>query len=52
MAAELDGLMQCVRHIQEIVATQQSYAGRSSMVEPVLVHELVEDALRIKITGR
>jgi signal transduction histidine kinase len=47
MAAELDGLMRCVRHIKEIVATQQSYAGASSRVEPVKVHELIEDALRI-----
>jgi signal transduction histidine kinase len=51
MATELDGLMQCVHHLKEIVATHQSYAGASNLVEPVQVHELIEDALRIKLTS-
>jgi signal transduction histidine kinase len=36
-----------VRHIKQIVATQQSYAGASSIAEVIQVRDLVEDALRI-----
>jgi signal transduction histidine kinase len=45
--AELAALDRNVKHIRQIVTTQQSYAGNSSVVEPVQVVELVEDALRI-----
>jgi two-component system NtrC family sensor kinase len=38
-----------VDHIKEIVATQQSYAGSSSIVEPVQIQDLVEDALRMNL---
>ena len=44
---ELSQLNKSVDHIKDIVATQQSYAGAVSMVEPVLVADLVRDALRI-----
>jgi signal transduction histidine kinase len=44
---EMGHLTKSVDHIKEIVATQQSYAGASSVVESVLVHDLVEDALRM-----
>ena len=44
---ELANLAKSVGHIKEIVATQQSYAGASSMVEPVRLTDLLEDALRI-----
>lgn len=47
IAAELAALTKSVKHIKEIVATQQSYAGASSVVEPVQIVELIEDALRI-----
>lgn len=47
VAAELAALTKSVKHIKEIVATQQSYAGASSVVEAVQVLDLVEDALRI-----
>ncbi|CAG1017175.1 Sensor protein ZraS [Burkholderiaceae bacterium] len=51
VAAELDALTKSVKHIKQIVATQQSYAGASSIVETVQVLELVEDALRIDTGG-
>jgi signal transduction histidine kinase len=44
---ELGHLTKSVNHIKEIVATQQSYAGASSMLEAVRVTDLLEDALRI-----
>ncbi|GAA0750648.1 sensor histidine kinase [Ideonella azotifigens] len=47
IAAELAVLTKNVRHIKEIVSTQQAYAGASSLVEPVHIVELIEDALRI-----
>ena len=47
MLEELTGLSKSVDHIKQIVATQQSYAGASSMVESARVEELIDDALRI-----
>jgi signal transduction histidine kinase len=47
IADELAALTESVKHIKEIVATQQMYAGASSVVEAVQVCDLVEDALRI-----
>jgi C4-dicarboxylate-specific signal transduction histidine kinase len=44
---ELGSLTKSVDHITEIVATQQSYAGATSVVEAVQVRDLLEDALRI-----
>lgn len=44
---ELSRLATSVDHIKEIVSTQQRYSGAASLIEPVLVHELVEDALRM-----
>ncbi len=44
---ELDSLTRSIDHIKEIVATQQSYSGTSSLVEPVQVKDLLEDALRM-----
>ena len=52
---ELAALTRNVKHIKEIVSTQQAYAGASSVVESVQIRELVEDALRIDtgtLTGR
>lgn len=51
IAEELAALTKSVRHIKEIVATQQSYAGMSSVVETVQVLDLIEDALRINTGG-
>ncbi|SEM22168.1 Histidine kinase-, DNA gyrase B-, and HSP90-like ATPase [Pseudomonas sp. NFIX51] len=47
MAEELSQLSKSVDHIKDIVATQQSYAGASSLLEPLSVSELLEDALRM-----
>jgi signal transduction histidine kinase len=44
---ELGQLTKSVDHIKDIVATQQSYAGASRVVEPVQVAELLDDALRM-----
>lgn len=44
---ELAQLTKKIDHIKDIVATQQSYAGASRMVEPVQIRDLLEDALRL-----
>jgi two-component system, NtrC family, sensor kinase len=44
---ELKLLAKSVDHIKEIVATQQVFAGASSIVEPVHIQELVKEALRM-----
>jgi signal transduction histidine kinase len=44
---ELSSLTKSVDHIKEIVATQQSYSGVSSVIESVQVKDLLEDALRM-----
>lgn len=47
MAAELTQLSKSVDHIKDIVSTQQSYAGANSVLEPLSISELLEDALRM-----
>ncbi|WP_259766521.1 sensor histidine kinase, partial [Pseudomonas protegens] len=47
MSSELAQLGRSVDHIKEIVATQQSYAGASRLIEPLQVGELIDDALRM-----
>lgn len=44
---ELAHLVESVDHIKNVVATQQSYAGHSGLIEAVSLPALVEDALRI-----
>jgi signal transduction histidine kinase len=44
---ELESLTKGIDHIKEIVATQQSYAGATSLIEPVQIKDLMEDALRM-----
>ncbi len=44
---ELGALTKSVDHIKAIVATQQSYAGTTSLVEAVQTRDLFEDALRM-----
>jgi signal transduction histidine kinase len=46
---ELDQLTKSVDHIKEIVATQQTYAGASSILEPVQIAGLLDDALRMQL---
>jgi ligand-binding sensor domain-containing protein/signal transduction histidine kinase len=47
VTGELDSLTKSIDHVKEIVATQQSYSGVSSVIEPVQVKDLMEDALRM-----
>ena len=47
MIQELEQLTRSIDHIKEVVATQQSYAGNSSIVEPLQISDLAEDALRM-----
>ncbi|HSV48116.1 MAG TPA: ATP-binding protein [Ramlibacter sp.] len=47
MARELKLLTQSIDHIKDVVAMQQSYAGVSSVIEPVHIRDLIEDALRM-----
>ena len=44
---ELEALGKSVDHIKEVVAAQQSYAGRARVVEPLQLTALVDDALRM-----
>lgn len=43
----MNGLRKNVEHIKQIVSMQQSYARRSSVLEPVCLTELAEDAIRM-----
>ena len=47
LSEELRRLTGSVDHIKSVVATQQAYAGLSSVFEPVDIGALVRDALRI-----
>ncbi|QTH14120.1 histidine kinase [Pseudomonas corrugata] len=47
MINELAQLTRSIDHIKEIVATQQSYAGNSSVLEAGSLRELIEDVVRI-----
>ena len=47
ISEELESLTKGIDHIRDIVTTQQSYAGATSLIEPVQVSELIEDSLRI-----
>jgi PAS domain S-box-containing protein len=44
---ELGSLTKGIDHIKEIVGTQQSYSGATSLIEPVQIKDLMEDALRM-----
>jgi len=47
MAEELGVLVKSIDHIKEVVASQQSYAGASHVVESLKFDELLDDALRM-----
>ncbi|MBC7860783.1 MAG: histidine kinase, partial [Burkholderiaceae bacterium] len=47
MADELLALGSSVNHIKEIVAIQQSFAGPRRLLEPILIGDLFDDALRM-----
>jgi signal transduction histidine kinase len=44
---EIGSLKGGIEHIRDIVATQQSFAGAAGVTEPVLVGDLLRDALRM-----
>jgi len=44
---EIDALTRSIDHIKDIVVTQQSHAGDASLLEPVDVAALLDDALRM-----
>ncbi len=48
---ELEALSSNIEHIKTIVSAQQSYAGVIGVVEPVLLDELLEDALHISTSS-
>lgn len=47
MLEELEHLTRSIDHIKEVVATQQSYAGKTGLVIPARIGELADDALRM-----
>ncbi|HEV2973055.1 MAG TPA: ATP-binding protein [Pirellulales bacterium] len=47
MLEELNSLHSKVEHIKTIVATQQSYAGVSGVIEPIDLHTLLDDAIKM-----
>ncbi len=47
IATELESLTRSIDHIKDIVATQQSYSGATSLTGSVQIRDLLEDALRI-----
>ncbi len=47
MVAELAHLSQSIDHIKSVVASQQSHAVGSGLIEPVQICELAEEALRM-----
>jgi two-component system NtrC family sensor kinase len=47
IAQELDSLTKSIDHIKDIVTTQQSYSGSTSVTGPVRINDLMEDALRM-----
>jgi NO-binding membrane sensor protein with MHYT domain len=47
ISAELQSMTRSIDHIKDIVATQQSYSGAISVIEPVQMVDLIEDALRM-----
>jgi signal transduction histidine kinase/HAMP domain-containing protein len=51
LLTELESLSSHVGHIKQIVATQQSYAKVSGLVENIHLSDLVDDALRIEGPG-
>ena len=47
IAQELVSLSKSIDHIKDIVTTQQSYSGATSLIGPVQIKDLMEDALRM-----
>jgi signal transduction histidine kinase len=47
LSKEVEGLVQHVGHVKDIVTMQQSYARTSGVLEKVAFHTMIEDSLRI-----
>lgn len=47
--SELDGLRHHIEHVNEIVATQQTYAKACGVMEVLPLVDLIEDALRLNV---
>jgi PAS domain S-box-containing protein len=47
ITAELASLTRSIEHIKDIVATQQAYAGATTLLGSAQIKDLLEDALRI-----
>jgi C4-dicarboxylate-specific signal transduction histidine kinase len=47
LLAETGSLTKNIEHIKAIIATQQSYAGTSGVVEPMDINTLFEDAVKL-----
>lgn len=48
---ELESLRKNIGHIKGIVTMQQTFARSIRMIEPLMVEELIEDAIRINTAG-
>ena len=48
LLSELEMLVRSIDHIKEIIATQQSLAGASELLEPTRVDELITEAVRMQ----
>ncbi len=48
---ELEQLNNGISHIKDIVAAQQAYAGTSSVLEPVQVQDLIEEAMKMSASS-
>jgi signal transduction histidine kinase len=51
VATEIESLTRSIDHIKEIVATQQSYSGTTSLAVPVQIEDMMEDALRMNVAS-
>jgi PAS domain S-box-containing protein len=51
IVTELESLTKSIDHIKDIVATQQSHSGATSLIGAVQIEELLEDAVRINATA-
>ncbi|QDU55257.1 ATP-binding protein [Aeoliella mucimassa] len=51
MMIESSSLTSNIEHIKAIIATQQSYAGTSGLVEPMNINELLEDVIKLNASS-
>ncbi|MCA9212780.1 MAG: HAMP domain-containing protein [Planctomycetales bacterium] len=51
LADESASLLDHIEHIKAIIATQQSYAGTSGLVEPISIANVLDDAVKLNATS-